>query len=216
MKKILTLTILLICVTAILAAGCTTAPAPAPKSPGDTLFSQAEKEFQDNNLHAAEHIFRLAQENYTAAGDTAAALTARDRAMTARMMTFEFSSNRTVMDQKIAAIIPSSSATERAGWLDANGTVTLRSDGEVWYHDDTVSNIFWHNMTLMHTVNAAMHSTPFYDKLAPLAFATQKSGAGPYSEPVTWEGLEVLSVPRENLPENGTLKLWIALPIENG
>jgi hypothetical protein len=49
--------------------------------------------------------------------------------MTARMMTFEFTSNRTVMDQKIAAVISSASAKDRAGWLDGNGTVTLQSDG---------------------------------------------------------------------------------------
>lgn len=90
MKRLLTLTILLLCVTAILAAGCTTTPA----SKGDTLFSQAEKEFQNNNLYAADQLFKLAQENYTAAGTTAAALKARDRAMTARMMTREFASNR--------------------------------------------------------------------------------------------------------------------------
>jgi len=216
MKRLLTLTILLFCVTAILATGCITAPAPAPKSPGDTLFSQAEKEFQANNLHAADQLFRLAQENYTAAGDTAAALKARDRSMMARMMTFDFSSNRSIMDQKIAAAIPSSSAKERAGWLDDPMTVTLHSDGETWYHDDTVSGIVWHTMTLMRNYNAAMKYTPFYDELTPLAFATAKSGAGPYSEAVPWEGLEVLSVPRGDLPENGTLKLWIPLPVGSG
>jgi len=216
MKRILTLTILLMCVITILAAGCTTMPASAPVSKGDTLLFLAEKEFQDNNLYAAEHLFRLAQENYTAAGDPAAALTARDRAMMARMMTFEFASNRSVMDQKIAAVIPGASAAERAGWLDGNMTVTLKSDGEVWYHDDTVSDIFWHNMTLMRKANAAGNYTPFYDELSPLASAPQKAGAGPYGEPVAWDGLEVLSVPRGELPENGTLKLWVPLPVESG
>lgn len=95
-------------------------------------------------------------------------------------------------------------------------TVTLRSDGEVWYHDDTVSNIFWHTMTLMRKQTAATNHTPFYDELAPLAFATQKSGAYPYGEPAAWEGVEELSVPRDKLPANGTLKLWIPLPVESG
>lgn len=212
MKRLLTFTILLLCVTAILAAGCTTTLA----SKGDTLFSQAEKEFQNNNLYAADQLFKLAQENYTAAGTTAAALKARDRAMTARMMTREFASNRSVMDQKIAAVLPDASATERADWLDGTMTVTLRSDGEVWYHDDTVSNIFWHTMTLMRKQTAATNHTPFYDELAPLAFATQKSGAYPYGEPAAWEGVEELSVPRDKLPANGTLKLWIPLPVESG
>jgi hypothetical protein len=214
MKRLLTLTIFLICVTAILVAGCTTAPASAPVSKGDTLFSQAEKEFQDNNLFAAEKLFRLAQENLTAAGSTAAALKARDRSMTLRMMTFDFASNRSVMDQKIATAFPS--ARERAGWLDGNDAVTLTSDGRVWYFSDTVDNIIFHNMTLMRKANAARNYTPFYDELAPLAFAPPTRGAGPYGDPVTWDGVEELSVPREMLPANGMLKLWIPLPIESG
>jgi len=216
MKRLLTLTILLLCATALLVAGCTITPASVPKSPGDTLSSQAEKEFQNNNLHAAEGLFKLAQENYTAAGNPAAAQKARDRAMTARMMTREFTSNRSVMDRQIAACIPNASAAERAGWLDGTMTVTLHSDGEVWYHDDTVSNILWHTMTMMRKVNAAMNYTPFYDELAPLALATQKNGTDPYGEPVAWEGVEALSVPRDLLPANGTLKLWIPLPVESG
>ena len=216
MKRILTISILLIFLIMFLAAGCTTAPVSAPKSLGDSMFSRAEQEFQNNNLYAAEKLFKLAQENYTAAGNPAAALKARERGMTVRMMTFEFASNRSVMDQKIAAVILGALPTERAAWLDDTMTVTLKSDGHVWYHDDTVSDIFWHNMTLMRKANAARNYTPFYDELAPSAFTPQKSGSDPYGSPVAWEGLEALSVPRGLLPVNGTLKLWVPLPVESG
>jgi hypothetical protein len=58
---------------------CTTVPAPI--TPGYSLCAQADKEFSDNNLHAATQIFRLAQENYTAAGNAIAAKNTRDRTM---------------------------------------------------------------------------------------------------------------------------------------
>jgi transglutaminase-like putative cysteine protease len=89
-------------------------------------------------------------------------------------------------------------------------------DGEVWYFEDTVSNIVFHNLTLMQKVNAAKHYTPFYDELAPLALFQKTGGAGPYGDPVAWEGLEEISVPRDQLPANGTLKLWVPLPVEYG
>ncbi|MDD1694072.1 MAG: transglutaminase domain-containing protein [Methanoregula sp.] len=216
MKRLITPMILLMCVTAILAAGCTTAPAPAPVSKGDMLFAQAEKEFQDNNLFAAGNLFKLAQENYTADNDTAAALKTRDRAMTVRLMTFQFTSNRSVMDRNIATAFPDASSGERAGWMDDTMIVTLQSDGEVWYHDDTISNIFWHNTTLMRKAYAARNYTPFYDDLTPLAFAMTANGTGQYGEPVSWEGFEELSVSRDKLPATGTLKLWIPLPVESG
>lgn len=216
MKRFLTLAILVISLTAILAAGCTSAPASPPATNGDNHFTRAENEFRNSNLHAAGQLFKLAQENYTAAGNTAAALKARDRAMTARMMTFDFPYNRSSMDQKIAAAFPHASASERAGWLDGNDAVTLTSDGQVWYLGDTLDNIIFHNMTLMRNANAAQRYTPFYDELAPLAFAAPVSGARPYRETVAWEGLELLSVPREELPATGTLKIWVPLPVESG
>ena len=49
--------------------------------------------------------------------------------------------------------------------------MTLKSDGETWYFEDTVSNIVYHNMTIMQSASAGKHYTPFYDELAPLAFA---------------------------------------------
>jgi transglutaminase-like putative cysteine protease len=214
MKKILHLSVLLLVAAAILAAGCTSSP--APRTPGDVLAVQAEKEFQDNNLHAATSLFVLARENYTAAGNTVAAKDARDRAMTLQMMTFHFPYNRSVMDQQLAGVLPDLSAAQRASLLDDPGAVTYKTDGEVWYFEDTISNIVYHNLTLMQKVNAAKHYTPFYDELAPLAFTPQPAGAGPYYDPVVWEGTEEIAVPRDRLPQTGTLQVWMPLPVEYG
>ncbi|MFA4878315.1 MAG: transglutaminase-like domain-containing protein [Methanoregula sp.] len=217
MKQILPVTILVLLALAIITAGCTSSPsAPAQKSPGDLLFAQAEHEFQDNNLHAATSLFRLAQENYTVAGNIAAAKNARDRIMMMQLMTFHYPYNRSTMDGMLAEIFPDLSAAQRATLLDDPGAVTLLSDGEVWYFEDTISNIVFHNMTIMQNANAKKHYTPFYDELTPLAFAQKTGGADPYSDPVAWEGKEEIAIPRNQLPANGTLKLWVPLPIEYG
>jgi len=210
-------TILVLLVLAFLSAGCSSAPsAPAPQVPGDALFAQAEKEFQNSNLHAAAQLFRLAQQNYTAAGNTAGAKSARDRAMTMEMITFHYPYNRSAMEQQLATFFPDLSSSQRAALLDDHGAVTLKSDGEVWYFEDTVSNIVYHNMTIMQKVNAGKQYTPFYDELAPLAFTPQRESTARYSDPVTWEGTEEIAIPRDRLPVNGTLKLWIPLPVEYG
>jgi len=216
MKAILPFSVLLLVAVAIFVAGCTTTSAPTSLAPGDALFTQAEKEYQNNNLHAATSLFRLAQENYTAVGNTTAAKNARDRAMTMQMMTFHYPYNRSTMDGMLADVFPDLSAAQRAALLDDPGAVTYRMDGEVWYFEDTISNIVYHNLTLMQSVNAKNHYTPFYDELAPLAFAPQTTSAGQYSDPVAWEGDEEIAIPRDQLPANGTLKLWVPLPIEYG
>jgi len=214
MKRLISASVLVLIAFAIIAAGCTSAP--SQKSPGDLLFAQAENEFQDSNVYAAARLFQLAQQNYTAAGNTAGAKSARDQALTMEMMTFHYPFNRSVMDRQLAEIFPDLSAAQRDALLDDPGAVTLKSDGETWYFEDTVSNIVFHNMTIMQNVNAGKRYTPFYDELAPLAFAQQKGSAGPYTDPVTWEGSEEIAIPRDRLPENGTLKLWVPLPIEYG
>ncbi|MFA4848449.1 MAG: transglutaminase domain-containing protein [Methanoregula sp.] len=214
MKAILSLSILLLVVVAVLVTGCTTPPAPV--TPGDTLRAQAEKEFQGNNLHAATSLFRLAQENYTAAGNAPAAKNARDRAMTMQMMTFQYPYNRSTMDRMLAGVLPDLSATQRAALMDDPGAVTYTMDGEVWYFEDTISNIVFHNLTIMQKANAAKHYTPFYDELSPLALAPRADGTGPYGDPVKWEGLEEIAIPRDRLPATGTLKLWVPLPVEYG
>jgi transglutaminase-like putative cysteine protease len=210
-------TILVLLVIAVLSAGCISAPpASAPQSPGDALFAQAEKEFQDSNLYAAAQLFQLAQQNYTAAGNTASAKTARDRALTMEMLTFHYPYNRSIMDRQLAEIFPDLSAAQRAALLDDPAAVTLKSDGETWYFEDTVSNIVYHNMTIMQSVNAGKRYTPFYDELAPLAFAQKSGSAGPYADPMTWEGVEEIAIPRDKLPADGMLKLWVPLPVEYG
>jgi transglutaminase-like putative cysteine protease len=214
MKQILSLTILIVVAIMILAVGCTTVPAPV--FPGDSLRNQAEMEFQNNNLHAATSLFVLAQENYTAAGNTTAAKNARDRAMTMQMMTFHFPYNRSTQDGMLAGIFPDLSASQRAALLDDPGAVTYKTDGEVWYFEDTISNIVYHNLTIMQNVNAKNHYTPFYDDLAPLALGSGTKSTGPYSDPVAWEGVEEITIPRDRLPATGTLKLWVPLPIEYG
>ena len=216
MKRILIFSLLLVCLCALLVAGCTTAPVQAPASRGNTLLAQGEMEFQNTNYHAAYQLFTLAQENYTAAGNATAALHARDRATTARMMTFDYPYNRSTMDRMVASAFPAMSAGERAAWLDDPMTVQFRSDGEVWYFDRTVKNIRNHNMTLMRKQNAARNHTPLYDELIPVITRPWDNSTGPYGNPVAYTGREDLTIPRDALPANGTLKLWIPLPIGTG
>ena len=80
MKQYLILSVILVCICLLLAAGCSmpaqqapaqhpavqqTASTSSPESSGDALFAQGEKEYQDNNYHAAEMYFTLAKENYS-------------------------------------------------------------------------------------------------------------------------------------------------------
>jgi len=217
MKRILTITIFFLLATAILVAGCTSGQkVPTPASTADTLSTQAGVEFAHANYRTAMNLYTLAYGNYTAAGNTAAALKARDNAFTSRRMTIEFPYNRTAVEQAVEEAFPNASAGQKAGWLLDNRTIRIRSDGEELYFSDTVNNIRFHDPALMQKMTAAMNKTPLYDPLTPFTIAPAAAGTGPYGKPVNWEGTEELGIPRGELPKNGTLRLWVPVPVESG
>jgi transglutaminase-like putative cysteine protease len=213
--KLIPLTVTALMLIAILfATGCTTSQIKTPVTNGAALSLQAEKEFQNNNLHAAARLFTLAQENYTAAGNNAASLNSRDRATTAKMMVLEYPYNRSRIDDMINARFPDIPADRKASWLPCDQSQCIESDGEFWYLDKTISNIQYHNMDIMRKMTAAKGDTPFYDQLIPYAFVPEVPSKGNYINPMIWEGDEQLSIPSDKLPKNGFLHVWVPLPVE--
>ena len=210
--------ILMVLVTvAILAAGCTTpalSSASSPKAAADAAIAQADTAYAAASYHAAESLYVLAQENYTAAGDNAAAVKARNGAIRSFRMTVEFPYNKSAFEQAVITAYPNVSAEQRAAWINGSGMASLQSDNETWYYEENVGNIRFHNPGLMQNASAAMGQTPLYDQLTKYTFAPVNASAGPYGEPVAWVGTESISVPRGELPANGTLKVWLPLPIE--
>jgi len=132
MKRIISMLTVtaLVLIAVILVAGCTSGPATTPVSKGDAISLLAEQEFQNNNLHAAARLFTLAQENYTAAGNTAAALNARDRASIARMMVLEYPYNRSQIEEIINARFPDIPADRKASLLPCDQSPCIERDGE--------------------------------------------------------------------------------------
>lgn len=216
MKRILFLstTITLLLIALVLAGGCISVRNPPSPTEANTLFSQAEREFQDNNFHAADRLFTLARENYTTAGNAAAALDARDRASIARMMVLEYPYNRSQVEEIITAKFPDVPSDRRASWLPCDQSQCIESDGEYWFMERTVMNILYHNPDLMREWTAAKGDTPFYDQLVPYALAPAGLTNSTYGNPITWEGTEEVSIPPDKLPKTGTLRLWLPLPIE--
>jgi hypothetical protein len=222
MKRSPVLILLIVCICALLAAGCATQSTPAQqpaapaKSPGDTLFLQGEDAFNSNNFLAAADLFKLAQENYTAAGDKASALKARDMAFLAFGADGDFPYSRSAADGELAKALPDASASQRAAWLDEPDMATIRRNGEVLYFFDTVNNVRYHHPVLMQEENALAKRTPMYDDLMPVINAQWKDGTGPYGDPVAYTGSTELAIPRGELPATGMLKLWVPVPIETG
>lgn len=211
------LILIVLVAAAVLAAGCTSqGQQSSPKSAADAALAQADAAYAAANYHTAESLYARAQENYTATGDNAAALKARDGAIRSFRMTVEFPYNRSAYEEALLAAYPNVSAERRAGWINGSRIASIRSDNETWYFEENVGNIRFHNFDLMQNMTAALGQNPLYDPLTKYAFAPVNASVGPYGEPVAWIGTESVSVPRDQLPVNGTVKIWLPLPIETG
>ncbi len=218
MKQRPCLTFLVVCICMLLAAGCGSkshTPSSPAQSPGDALYAQGTDAFSKNDFTAAADLFKLAQENYTAAGDRIPALKARDMAFLAFCAAGDFPYNRSAIEAELAAAFPDMAAAERIALLDGDSrTATIRRGDEILYFYDTVHNIKNHYPAILRKENERNQYTPLYDELMPLINTPWKEGAGPYGNPVAFTGSVELAIPRGELPPDGTLKLWIPLPIE--
>ncbi|MEN6395842.1 MAG: transglutaminase domain-containing protein [Methanoregula sp.] len=209
--------LILLVIATLLIAGCTTSQNPdSPVSAGNALNARADQEYAAANYGTAAELYRLARENFTAEGNTTGALAARDGISRSHRMIMEFPYNRSMMNQVLAKSFPDIPAETREAWLNGNDTITITSDGETLYFEDTAANFLFHNMTLVRKFFAAGHGSPFNDQLTPFVFAPVNESQVPYGKPVAWQGTETISVPRNELPANGTLKIWFPLPIESG
>lgn len=227
------LTIIFVCVSALLIAGCTTPSQPAiPHQPassqpgttppgslspaGDTAYARGMAAFQAGNYRTAEGHFAVAKAEYSASGDRASFIRARDMHFRSDGILEDYPYNRSQAEAEMATTFPDVPAADRARWLDRENITTITSDGEVLYFSGTTGNVKYHNVSLMQAENRAAGRTPLYDVLVSLIETPWTNGTGPYGAPVGYEGAVSLSVPRGDLPANGTLKLWMPLPIESG
>ena len=226
MKRPLLLVLFIICICALLAAGCSSpeqkapatpsVPAAPAQSPGDVHFARGQEAFAAGDYAAAGDLFMLAQENYTAAGDRASAIRARDMAFRAVGSGNDFPFNRSAIEAILAEEFPGTPAAERAAWLDEPMTATLQNGNETLYFFDTVHNIRNHHPELLQAENRKNHYTPMVDELVPLIRTPWKAGSGRYGSPVAYRGITELSIPRSELPADGILKIWMPVPIETG
>lgn len=204
---------MLVLSAAVLSAGCLSSQTTTLPAKGDQVYGQAAGEFQAGNFEAAIRLYHDAYLQYQADGDLAGAKKALNRGSHTLRVTGEFPLNRTEVETAINETFPGVTAEIRAGWLSPDKSQVIRSDGRDLYFADTVSNIRFHNLDLMRNQTVAQGTSPFFDELKARVAITPVPGSEPYLNPITIEGTEQLTIPTGLLPKNGTLRLWVPMPV---
>jgi Transglutaminase-like enzymes, putative cysteine proteases len=210
------LLIIVLLVSAILFTGCTSTKTPQAAGDAEKTLASADASYEQAQYRSAARLYDEAYRQYMATGDIVAARTAVNGRIRSERMTAEFPYNLTAISAAINTTFPGIPADRKASWLTPEESQQILSDGEVLYYEGTIRNIYYHNPDLLHAMTARAGHTGLYDDVKDVAFARAVPGEGTYRNPILWEGTGTLSIPRELLPGNGTLQIWMPLPIETG
>jgi len=88
-------------------------------------------------------------------------------------------------------------------------------DGEEHYFQDAVQNLKFRHLDLMQ----ANTDQEYYDLVLKVNQTAQEDPAYSwmqYQKPVTYRGIHTVSIPRNELSDVGTYRIWFPLPINNG
>ncbi len=90
-------------------------------------------------------------------------------------------------------------------------------DGQKHYFESAVDNLKYRNLDLIRE-NPKMNQT-YFDLVTTIVEKAKKAPETawmPYQNPATYHGTGTISVPRSELPDEGTYRIWIPLPINSG
>ena len=200
---------------AVLACGCLNAEDTAsPSGDPNRTLTLADAAYGQGQYRSASELYEQAGQEFIAAGNTSAALEARNGKFRAVRMTLEYPYNLSGVMGAINETFPDVPAVRKEGWVAPGESQQIVSDGEVLYYEGTVKNIYFHNLDLIRARTAKAGETAIYDQAAVVALGPVPPGEGPYMNPVTFEGTGTLTIPRDTLPGNGTLRVWLPFPVE--
>ena len=190
---------------------CGAVAAEEEQSPDD-LYQQAEQAVANNSYKQAFNLYMNALSGYEAAGNEKQKREALRQAKRMSWLFAEMPLNRTSADETIAAAFPNFTASERAAFLEPGASIQFESDGQMNYFEGIARNIKYHNASLSQEFTHSLGESPFFDQVSPYISAPRDE-KNPLYQNHTFRGTGLLSIPREQLPDNGTLQVWFPLPV---
>lgn len=102
-------------------------------------------------------------------------------------------------------------------WFENNEFEVYFYDDQEYYFVDAVSNLAYRHLDLMFADTTAQQVySDLLLKINQLAEEKPENSWNQYQKPVTYHGTHTISIPRQDLPEAGTYRLWLPIPIQCG
>jgi transglutaminase-like putative cysteine protease len=207
------LAIALVIVVVVSACGVllTVTKNPMAEAPKD-VFATAMNEYNNTNYRQSHDLFMKSYYGFKNSSDPSNAWNALQWATKAERVPLEYPYNRSEAQDILRQSFPVCTNSTISAFLDSSNTEKIMCDGEYRYFADLAENFQFRNSTLIKGLSEGMGMNPIYDSLAPIVWGNN-SNVGPYFNPGTYEVQGNMTIPRDQLPSNGTLQLWIPTPV---
>ncbi|MBN1290045.1 MAG: transglutaminase domain-containing protein [Actinobacteria bacterium] len=193
-----------------LATGC------GSESQARQAYDKAQSLEEKAMLTEAAAEYERAYSLYEKEGKTAEAEKSRKAAQSIMWVQMAYPDSKADLTDKLAEMYPQVPESTRKSWIESGEVENMKWDGKVHYFGQAADNIATRHFDI------AYQNEEKSETIAELVrtISSVCTGSGPawqpYSNPITWLGTESINVPRSELPETGTLKLWFPLPVETG
>ncbi|NLV27906.1 MAG: transglutaminase domain-containing protein [Methanomicrobiales archaeon] len=180
---------------------------------GDELFKSGLDAFNNHNFEKSIDFFNQSIIVYDEEKNLEAARNAHHMKNRATWMLVEMVYNITQAREVLRSSYPNLSEEERERYLLPGESIQMISDGQVRFFIGIANNAAYHNISILKEISRSKGQSEGFDELYPVITADSRFN-GPYGNPKTFQANNTLSIPREYLPDLGTLQVWLPLPIE--
>lgn len=189
----------------------------SPRSKGALIYNQALKQENEKSFSEALQLYEQALPLLVDENETELAVKCSEalRRIEIFQETYPYTAAR--LEEIIKQTYPQMTA-DRISDLIINKKMELCIwDGEEHYFYDSAANLKYADMDLMHADAAAQqYYTDLYYRISQDAEKQPEHSWQQYQKPATYRGTHILSVPRDELPDLGTYRIWFPIPINTG
>ncbi len=184
---------------------------------GKELYQQALKLEEQNNFSQAVSLYEQAYSNLLEEENLELATKCSESLQ--RLMIFQAVYPYTIdqLEEVIRHTFPQATAEQIENWVNSKEIEHYIWDGEEYYFSDGIQNLKFRYIELIQSDEAAEQE--YHNLVLKVNKIAQEQPIHPwqqYQKPAAYRGIHAITIPRDKLPETGTYRLWLPIPINTG
>lgn len=196
----------------IIASNVSCSGSSSDSTDGDEILREAQKMEETAYYRTAYDYYKSAFQAFTAEGDAGKASYCRQKTFDLNITLFTYPISKDKLLEKMQSYNPQYTPEDLKLWLSEGRLDYMTMDGAPWYYENCFTNLSYRYPDVLVRDKSLMKSINYLSSKI-LDYIKSHTDIG-LSDPHRFEASEKLAIPRNKLPANGTLKIWLPFPIQ--